>query len=110
ALATLDVEVNPDQVGRVVSVDEVDQPLSAGAVEYAVGSSGADDVFLARVDEGLNVGGFHRRSDAGPGFRTAGASGESRDQRRVRHDAGDRLDRARYRCALQAAVKVGVNG
>src|SRR6185312_13039759 len=46
-LAKLDIVINADQVGRVITIDEVDQPLSAGTIKRAIGAAGADDVFLA---------------------------------------------------------------
>src|SRR6185312_17129275 len=46
-LAKLDIVINADQVGRVITIDEIDQPLSAGTIKRAIGAAGADDVFLA---------------------------------------------------------------
>ena len=54
-LAQFDIVINADKVWQVITIDKVDQPLTAGAIERAIGSTSADDVLLARIDECLNI-------------------------------------------------------
>lgn len=109
-LSAFDIEIDSDQVGRVIGVDEADKRLRTGAVEHPIGAAGANDVVLAGADKALGIRSFHAGRDSGPALRTACSGGKGPYQCLVGHDAGDRADRSRDVRLLRTVIEVGVDG